>query len=104
MTTAVLSSLKDFGVAPRQLRTTENPERPTDDNDATDRSIVGIAVISDGAQTGAPLDERDDCVDFGVGEGRDERFGRAAGDGVDLHELQLAAGGGDFVEAVAEGF
>ena len=48
--------------------------------------------------------QRDDRVDFGVGERRDERLGRAAGDGVDLHQLQLAAGGGDFVEPVAERF
>ncbi len=49
-------------------------------------------------------DQLDDRVDFGVGQRRDVRFRRPAGDRVDLHQLQLSAGGGDFVEPVAEGF
>ena len=66
--------------------------------------IRGVAVVGERGELRALFYQRDDRVDFGVGEGRDEGLGGAAGDGVDLHELQLAAGGRDFVEAVAEGF
>ena len=66
--------------------------------------IIGVAVVGLCVQSGALLHPGYDGVDFGVGERRDEGLGGAAGDGVDLHELELAAGGGDFVQAVAEGF
>ena len=55
-------------------------------------------------EAGALLHQRDDRVDFGVGERRDVRLGRPAGDGVDLHQLQLAAGGRDLVQPIAERF
>ena len=48
-------------------------------------------------------DQLDDRVDLGVGQRRHETFGRLAGDGVDLHQLQAAAGGGDLVQPIAKG-
>ena len=65
-------------------------------------NCVALTVKAGGRQAGSLADQFDHRVDFGVGQRGDEIFGGAAGDRVNLHELDLAARGDDFIQPIAK--
>jgi hypothetical protein len=66
-------------------------------------SIAG-SVKRLGRQFGSLFNERHNGIDLGIAERGDEVLRRTARDCIDLHELQLAAGSRDFVQAIAKCF